>query len=455
MASKAADFVRGRLFFLSITSIAVIALASGLVGTPTGYAASDALWLAHDHSGMHRDGNAGMTVQQFMLGITRILYVAALLLAAGIMLLRPITPDLQQTHPLRSTAYWQLTAMRILLLAVLAYTGIHAAYVIHEGGVVWTDVIFGTMQGRAWASIVVLSFIGFPILRLSTSFGILWALSLLLAESWGGHAAGSSSPVAGAALNAIHLASASLWSGGAAILLLLWYGERKESGRFLERFMQLLWWSVSGLAVSGAILAILIVPDRIYFLHTPWSIWLLLKLAIVLAAMMTATMLRRYAAARQLPSGALLKWQGTLIGAVLAVTAILSLLSPSPPVEPFRHHEMGTELHYTLEVTLNGPGPNDIMLAVWLPEETGDPWEVALELYRKEQPSSGFTVQLSPRERTSGYSFPGFGETQFVSSGVRLPGSGTWTAKLSVIDGVGGKHIREIELSGGSKGRSR
>ncbi|MFD0961361.1 hypothetical protein [Paenibacillus chungangensis] len=94
--------------------------------------------------------------------------------------------------------------------------------------------------------------------------------------------------------------------------------------------------------------------------------------------------------------------------------------------------------------TPNAPGSNDLMLAVWLPEETGEPQDVELELYRKDSPSSGFNVPLSTKERELGYTFPGFRETQYDSVGVRLSGSGIWVAEITITDGSGSKYIRRI-----------
>src|SRR5690606_18912928 len=150
---------------------------------------------------------------------------------------------------------------------------------------------------------------------------------------------------------------------------LFWRADRKEAGRFAERFTSIALISIIILTISGIVMTWLLLPSWLYLLYTAWGKWLLVKAALVLIVIVLGVFLRKRAKRGELPRGTLLKLDGLLMAAIIVIVSIFTYISPEPGNAPLNFHEMGDELHYTLAISPNGPGPNRVSLKVWLPTE--------------------------------------------------------------------------------------
>lgn len=398
---------------------------------------------AHEHGGHTSGGVAAADGRLTLLAASKLVYYVALLAAAGFQLLAAAVPRGAEGAVRRERiGRWSAAAVKGLLLAALAYIFLHANDLVSQlGGDIgqWPRVFAMTDAGRSWLALLALAALGFAALRLPEPLGAVWALLLLASESFNGHAFAAAQASVAVVADFVHLVCSAIWAGGVILLLLFWRYDRKECGRFAESFARFAWLAIIGLAASGIVMAWTILPSWTYLLYTAWGKWLLAKSALVLAVAALGAVLRSRARRRELPRGALLKLDGVLMAAIVASAAVMTSLAPAPGGEPLRLHEMGEQLHYTLAIEPNAPGPNDITLTVWLPQSSGEPADVRLRLLPAEgRRGKPVEVELVRQDNEKEYEFPGFVETNYRSAKpAALPYPGKWTAELIVRETSG------------------
>src|SRR5690606_3195974 len=374
-------------------------------------------------------------------------------------------------------AFWQLTALRLFLLALIAWIGLQLP-LLTDGWTAdhWASLL-KTSLGRLWAAHVVLALIGpavsgaadrpasgrpaaqerpganqpgtnrpkpnppkpdRPIPRLSA-----WprvapaaiALLMLAAKATSGHAAAAAPVWATVAFDAIHLLMAALWAGGLFILLVLWRRERGRLAAFLAAFARLAWISIAVLAASGFLMTWLMLPGFRYVLYSVWGTALLVKLAAVLLVLPVAGAIRWQMKRRGIPSGRLVAADFGLAVAVVAIAAVLSGLNPVPANKPLHWHVMGEDIHMTAQISPNAPGSNRFMVKVWLPENEGGPERVQLQLIPRiggDEPAP-IDVPLAPAEDLGERDFfPGFNRYDYAGEGIYLAFPGEWRVRVMV-----------------------
>lgn len=400
----------------------------------------------HEHVGHNPSEGAGskegFSVQQVLFFTVRAVYYFAFMLAAGLMLWSIALPEDANNDSRKLVDKWGIYALRGLLLAVLLFVFVHVSHLMkgYDGSSPneWIRLLTETATGKSWAALIVLSLLGFAVLRLQDSFKLIWALLLAAAESFNGHVNALPNNTLAIVLDFIHIASSALWAGGLLLLLLFWRADRKEAVRFSERFTKIAWLTILLLTASGTWMTVLLLPTWRYLLYTSWGIMLLTKAGLILLIACVGFLLHRRARQRKLPSGRLLKLDGLLMGIVLLIVSIFTYVSPVPVTEPLSFHKMGEKLHFTINITPNGPGPNHVTLKVWLPEQLGAPASVRLLLRDADRPQRA-AIEVPFRSGSGGYysSFPGFIETDYVSDNVELRARGGWTAELFITDITG------------------
>ncbi|WP_332262402.1 copper resistance D family protein [Paenibacillus sp. GSMTC-2017] len=418
----------------------------GIVVVPTEISASGSLLSSHNHdSGWVQDGDSFSFKNVFssiLFYALRGAYYIMLLLTSGMMLLRLSIPTSSQgDHQRELLNRWSSVAVKGLLVVVLIFVFTNSNRMISEldgGGTDWLQLFTETSSGQLWMLLLILSLLAFVVIKLKDIYKAIWALLLLAVESFNGHAASSEYEMVAILSDFIHLACSALWAGGVMLLLLFWHYERKEAGRFIERFVSIAWVTIVALAISGAMMTAVLLPSWLYLIYTSWGNWLLAKIVFVLLVIVLGAALRKRAKRREMPNGVLLKLDGLLMTAIIIIVSIFTAISPLPDSEPLKMHEMGERLHFTIEISPNAPGPNEASLIVWLPEESGAPKEVRLQL-RSGDPSKQRTIDvpLTTVDSSAGIAFPGFTEFKFVGEGVKLPYSGKWSAEISITDGAG------------------
>ncbi|WP_165861110.1 copper resistance D family protein [Paenibacillus paeoniae] len=406
----------------------------------------------HEHAQSGALGSDGAVLKDKLedgvMYAVRILYYMALLLASGMMLLRLILPQSDRgAEQRRLMERWSGFAVKGLLVASILYVFIHAARVVRElggDGDLWLRIFMDTTSGQLWLALIVLSALGFAAVKLPDIGKAVWAVLLLATESYGGHAAASEQAVVSILSDFVHLACAALWAGGVMLLLLFWRADRKEAGRFAERFSSVAWITIVLLIVSGAVMTWTLIPSWLYLIYTDWGKWLLVKTGLVIAVAAVGAVLRYRAKRRELPRGFWLKLDGGLMALIVAIAAIFTVISPMPTGKPLNHHQMGEDLHYTLKLSPNAPGPNEASLTIWLPEGVGVPQAVALTLRQEGKPL--MNVSLIQSEEGGGIAFPGFNEYRYKGREFVLPRPGKWTAIMTITGASGETLEREFEF---------
>lgn len=424
-------------------------------GSPNEADAAEAIYSAHEHhstGGALEDGlSIGKAVGNTLFYTVRSLYYFMLLLAAGMMLLHLAIPASSKGDGQRALLNkYSGAAMRGLLLTTLLFVFLHANKMINDlggSGENWIRLFTETSAGRSWLMLVVLALIGFAVLKLPDLVKAIWALLLLAAESFNGHVAASEHASTAIILDYIHLVCSAIWAGGVMLLLLFWRSDRKEAGRFAERFASIAWMTIVALVASGVAMTWLLLPSWLYLIYTDWGIWLLAKALILSLVVVTGAALRYRARRKEMPRGALLKLDGWLMAAIVVIASIFTYISPQPDSSPLIHHQMGEDLHYTMKLSPNAPGPNEVSLTVWLPENSGEPRSIQLSVMSIDRPErKELHIPLVQIKSEGGIAFPGFDEYRFTGDELTLPHRGEWKAKLVMIDGLGAELVREIDF---------
>jgi len=300
----------------------------------------------------------------------------------------------------------------------------------------WLRLFGRTEIGNTWMGLVVLALLGFMVLKANRLFRGLWAAALLGLESWSGHAAAYDPVIYSVGLNYIHTVAAAIWAGGLAFLLVLWFEERKDAGRFAVVFSRAAWISIALMALTGVLTALLFIPSPQYLFYTSWGTLLLIKTGLVLLVIIVGALLRLRVRGGHLPDSMLLKADVTLMALIIAVVGIFTYISPLPANEPVSHHQMGEKLHVTLRVSPNVPGgDNRFLVKVWLPDELGKPKSVTLLLKSEDRPELGpIEIPIKAYEDEEVDAFTGFTKATYQTEGPYIPFAGNWQAQIRVMD---------------------
>ncbi|WP_248565374.1 copper resistance D family protein [Paenibacillus sp. L3-i20] len=372
----------------------------------------------------------------------RTFYYFFLLLATGMMLLGlSIPPSVQGDRQRELIREWSRPVMKGLLIVVLLFVFIQSNKIIRglEGrGADLLELFTKTPTGQAWLALLIVSLLGFVVIKYKDLYRAKWAMLLLAVESYIGHAAASEHEIVAIITDFIHLACSALWAGGVLLLLLFWRVDRKEAGRFMERFASIAWVTMVVLVVSGIIITWTIIPSWLYLIYTDWGNWLIAKIVVVMLVIGIGAGLRHRARKREMPRGILLKLDGLLMAIIIVIAAVFTSISPMPESEALKVHEMGETLHYTLEITPNAPGPNEVSLTIWLPEGSGVPKAVSLSLESVDGTNQEqIDVPLEVITSEVGIAFQDFTEYNYTAASVNLPSKGKWSAELLITDGTG------------------
>ncbi|MCM3628027.1 copper resistance protein CopC/CopD [Paenibacillus glycanilyticus] len=391
------------------------------------------------------EGNSSKGMQQNLLYVVRVLYYAALLMATGIALwsvfIRKRSESLQSAFKRLS-----VIGMRALLLTVLLHIFLQVNDLMKGQPLsAWGSLFTDTTTGRAWLELIVLVLLGFVAQRFNEKFvSLLWVVLLLGVESLIGHPAANDLKVLTIVFDFIHLFASAVWAGGLAVLLYVWYADRKEAGRFGASFSQGALISLVALVISGVLMTMLFLPKLSYLWLTTWGGLLTVKVVLVVAVLVTGTLLRLRMKKNGFPAGTLLKVDAILMACIVAIAAVFTYMSPLPANEPYNFHQMGEDMHVTFNVTPNVPGgDNDISLHVWLPEAAGAPKSVILRLRSDSREDAPIDIPLVQNNDKPNDSFPGYLSASYEATGPFLPYAAKWTAEIRVMDQDDNELVRE------------
>lgn len=392
--------------------------------------------------------NTSKGMQQNLLYVVRVLYYAALLLAAGTALWQAF---IRKPSESLQSAFKRLLVigLRALLLTVLLHIFLQANDLMKGQPIsAWGTMFTDTTTGRAWLELIILALLGFVAQRFNERFvRLLWVVLLLGVESLIGHPAANDPKALTIAFDFIHLLASSVWAGGLAVLLYVWYTDRKEAGRFGASFSQGALISLAVLVVSGVAMTLLFLPKLSYLWLTTWGGLLTVKTVLVIAVLVTGTLLRIRMKRSGFPAGTLLKADLILMACIVAIAAVFTYMSPLPANEPYNYHQMGDDMHVTFNVSPNVPGTdNTITLQVWLPEKSGEPKSVVLRLRSDSREDAPIDVALERVDEDAVDSFPGYKRAAYRAEGPLLPYAGKWTAEIRVMDQEDNEIVKETQF---------
>lgn len=396
----------------------------------------------HAQVGHRHGGSAAGEDRNLPLYAVRMAYYAGLLVTAGLAFW-----SLMRGSPVVSEARDRAISLagKFTLLATLACVALSLMDLNGDEPLsAWFRILRDTTIGRLYAGELLLALAAPLLPGLGRAGRVVWAAVFLAIEAWSGHAAAFEPKAYTIGLDFAHLAAASVWAGGLALVLLVWHKERPEAGRFALIFSR--WALIAFLAlwVTGVLSVLAFLPSLQYLTLTAWGTWLLVKTGIAALVAVTAFLIRWKLRRGELPHGAAIKADAGWLAAIVFVVGILTYQTPLPPNEPLHYHLMGTDMHVTLRIAPNAPGDNSFILKVWLPDKDPAPKEVRLRLLPQGRANVGsIEVPLKAYGDQEIDAFPGFAKYAFQADGPYLPFAAEWKAQILVTDGNGEQKARE------------
>ncbi|MBD0380037.1 copper resistance CopC/CopD family protein [Paenibacillus sedimenti] len=384
----------------------------------------------------HQHGGAGplSTKEMLQYAFRGAWYLMVLALAGWVCWLR--LPGHNGAEVRKSLASWTLNIQRAQLLALLLLIFTHIEDLLGGGGAeeIW-KLFSATNVGISWLLLLALSFIGFVLVGRFVWLDILWALCLLAAKSFSGHAASFSPAGVTVGLDFIHLAAAALWVGGLVLLMVKW-SQHQEIGSFMRTFSNMALISILVLTITGSVSVLIFLPNLKYLLYGSWGIVLLLKIGAVLLVVVIGFVLRTFIRKKKEQQSHLwLKIDLTFMVIIMLLVGILTYVAPIPANTPLTWHQMGEKVHVSADITPKVQGTNTFVAKVWLPEQAGTPKQVLMILrYQDDEEIAPISVPIVPFEDKTQEESYGFKKYSYKVSGAYLPFRGNWDLEMRVMD---------------------
>jgi copper transport protein len=388
----------------------------------------------------------GMSMQDWLLFLSRIFYYLTLLILLGWVMWAAVLRSTDENVHL-SLQKWRVGLLRAYVIALIFLVYYHYQELIGDGGPAALLHLFTeTSIGVSWLASFILAFIGFIILQRKLWIDLFWIAAMIAVKCLNGHAMAFKPISWTLGLDAVHIAAAALWVGGLAISIVLW---RNKSflKLWLPHFSRAALWSIIVLTVTGSITTWLYLPKLTYLKYSQWGTLLLIKVGLVLGVAITGFWIRKQMRKRKIDNdsniASLSKWLKVdliLMIAIVSIVGLLTYAAPIPRNDPFNWHEMGEKAHLTLNINPNVPGVNTFDLEIWLPNQEGSPKQVELLLkYKDDQSIAPISIPLQAIEDKSQVpgeyeSFDGFVKYVYKSEGPYLAFAGKWGLELNIYD---------------------
>ncbi len=293
-----------------------------------------------------------------------------------------------------------------------------------------------------------LALLSFVMLYRNALLDYAWVAAVWVAKSMLGHAAAFQPAKDTLTLDFMHLAASSVWVGGLLTLLLLWRHEREQARRLYPFFSMAAMISILVLIASGVLMTFIFLPDIRYIVETLWGKLLIVKTALVLAVVVTASLIRYfYRRNHERTTGRLIRADVLLMSLILGIAGVFTYLLPAPANEPLNWHVMGEKIHMTAQISPNAPGVNDFTAKVWLPEKLGKPKQVIMKLQSVDSPEiAPLMVPLESFEDPSFEESFGMKRHSYKARGAYLPYPGRWKLEVRVMDSNDDETVYEKEI---------
>lgn len=372
-----------------------------------------------------------------LLYISNVILYMALLATSGLIIANSLLGTKWEQLTLAIIQLRTKQLSKILFIAVLFTLCIQSMQWIEIFGVdsiQWKELLLNTSTGKSLIYLFVLTLVGLFLKRFDSLISIIWAWVILFGEAMNGHIAALENGQSGIIFDYIHLACAAIWIGGVIILWVLWRHERSIVAEFMIKFSKILWVTIALVAISGILLTILILPSWMYLLYTSWGKWLLIKIVVISLAIGLGYLARiKIVKHQNNPQRAMLT-EAILLVAIIMIAALISQISPMPNMNnSLNVHKMGEELHYTVKLTPNAPGPNKLSVTLWTLEEEGKVATVDVLVVAEDKPArSERDFELVQADLEDEFAFDNFNESRFVMKDLQLPYPSDWQAKVKI-----------------------
>jgi copper transport protein len=412
------------------------------VGTTVG----DNTFIANGGSQIDHSLSWDMSMQEWLLSLSRVFYYLALLILLGWVIWSAVISKMDE-NVLHILQKWRAGLLRVFIIALIFLIFYHYQELIGDGGAAALLHLFvGTSIGVSWLASFFLALCGFFILQRKLWIDLLWIAAMIAMKCINGHAMAFKPVGWTLLLDALHIAAAALWVGGLAISIVFWCNKTFLK-LWLPQFSRAALTSIIILTLTGSITTWLYLPKLTYLMYSQWGTLLLIKVGLVLAVAFTGFWIRRHMKKLDVPGDAqtdvLSKWFKVdliLMIAVVSIVGLLTYAAPIPKNDPFNWHEMGEKAHLTLNISPNVPGVNTFDVEIWLPTQAGTPKQVELLLkYKDDESIAPITVPLQAikdMNQASGEfeSFDGFIKYAYRSVGPYLSFTGKWGLELIIFD---------------------
>ncbi|GAB7056938.1 MULTISPECIES: copper resistance CopC/CopD family protein [Paenibacillus] len=345
----------------------------------------------------------------------------------------------------RNAERWQ----QFYLIVYILFMWAHMGDLIGDAGAGALLRLFSqTTIGYAWLGGLLLALLSFVMLYRNALLDYAWVAAVWVAKSMLGHAAAFQPAKDTLTLDFMHLAASSVWVGGLLTLLLLWRHEREQARRLYPFFSMAAMISILVLIASGVLMTFIFLPDIRYIVETLWGKLLIVKTALVLAVVVTASLIRYfYRRNHERTTGRLIRADVLLMSLILGIAGVFTYLLPAPANEPLNWHVMGEKIHMTAQISPNAPGVNDFTAKVWLPEKLGKPKQVIMKLQSVDSPEiAPLMVPLESFEDPSFEESFGMKRHSYKARGAYLPYPGRWKLEVRVMDSNDDETVYEKEI---------
>lgn len=359
----------------------------------------------------------------------RIIYFLSLLLITGWIAWGVLFSLQSRVLPLSYQA-WTRYLQTFYLVSLIAMAFVQMENLLPD----WSlegikSLLFNTFTGVSLTISLLLSLIGFFILRKNRWVDAVWIILLLQAKSLSGHAMAFDPPFRTFLLDFLHLLGSSIWVGGLFYILLFWKTHQEQVIRFLPVFSRTALISMVVLTITGILSTSIFLPKVGYLLETSWGYLLLAKLSLVGLVIVVGAILRQKMKMNLMNRmGTWLKTDMILMLSIVGIVGVFTYLSPLPTNKPLDWEVRGESVHMTTHITPNSPGLNHFSVKVSLPRKDVQIKQTELFLNYEDDPEIApikVPLKMEPSQR-DGY--------HFYSEGSYLPLAGNWTIEIRMMD---------------------
>jgi len=279
-------------------------------------------------------------------------------------------------------------ARRLAIVATGTLAVVAVVYLPVEAWVAGISIgdVLTLRQGRVNVAMFLLALVSLPFLLRAARTGASRALvgagvvavGLAATPGLAGHPSGQDPVWVSATVDAVHVLAAGVWGGGILVLALTMplalaasEDRRLLIGQVVRRFTRLALGAVVALVITGTVAAVIYVGSVQNLWDSTWGRVLLLKVALVLVAVLTAAVVRR----RRDGFVRSVRFEALLIVAVIAVTGILTGLAPrtSAPLTDALRIEQRIDARTVVLEVVPVPGGESHRVALIATNDVGQP----------------------------------------------------------------------------------